>query len=285
MNLIKNIALILTGSLITFCNLHCAAERYQHTEAAHSEEDQLQEALRLSRNEYRRQQIREAEQREEAALQEALKISAQEEIERQRQIQALEKLEREVLQEKAQLQEAIRLSRNEYRRQQIREAEQREEAALQEALKISAQEEIERQRQIQALEKTEKEAQATKIQQLPLPNYDYIVLYNANVPIENIELRQGTSTTIGRPRSPFNAPKDRSIWEIPVEHGATGPFILTVKTNTTYHRWAIPVFKPSPDKELGIIQNEEKQEIVLQQIIETATGYRAHGINAHDIIP
>ena len=223
MNLIKNIALILTGSLITFCNLHCAAERYQHTEAAHSEEDQLQEALRLSRNEYRRQQIREAEQREEAALQEALKISAQEEIERQR--------------------------------------------------------------QIQALEKTEKEAQATKIQQLPLPNYDYIVLYNANVPIENIELRQGTSTTIGRPRSPFNAPKDRSIWEIPVEHGATGPFILTVKTNTTYHRWAIPVFKPSPDKELGIIQNEEKQEIVLQQIIETATGYRAHGINAHDIIP
>jgi hypothetical protein len=209
MNLAKIIALILTGSLITFCNLHCAAERYQRTEAAHSEEDQLQEALRLSRNEYRRQQIREAEQREEADLQEALKISAQEEIERQRQIQAREKIER----------------------------------------------------------------------------YDYIVLYNANVPIENIELRQGASTTIGRPRSPFNAPKDRSIWEIPVEHGATGPFILTVKTNTMYHRWEIPEFKPSSDKELGIIQNEEKQEIVLQQIIETSTGYRAHGINAHDIIP
>lgn len=64
---------------------------------------------------------------------------------------------------------------------------------------------------------------------------DYIVLYNANVPIENIELRQGTTITIGNPRSPAN----RSIWEIPVAHRTTGPFILIMCINGTVHQWEI----------------------------------------------
>jgi len=243
----KCAVLITAIIIISYCTMQGAAERYPYMAAQH-EEAQLQEAIRQSIIEYRRQQQREAEQTERLQLEEAVRTSAQEEIERQQHITALKELESKIHLEEAQLQKAI--------------------AQLKEAIRASSQAETElRQQQLQrkvASEKKEQYLDARHSIMQPEMKCDYIVLYNANVPIENIELRQGTTITIGSPRNPEN----RSIWEIPIAHKATGPFILIMRINGTVHQWEISEFKVSFDKELGIIQKLNK-ELELQQIIET----------------
>jgi hypothetical protein len=228
-----------------------AREEYERQQRERQrEEAQLQEAIRQSIIEYRRHQQLEAERTERLRLEEAMRISAREEYERQQHIKTLEKLEREMQLEKVQLQKAI--------------------AQFQEAVRASTREETElRQRRQQkiAAEKKEQYTSASHSIMRPETEPDYIVLYNANVPIESIELRQGTTITIGNPRNPAN----RSIWEIPVAHRATGPFILIMRINGTVHQWEISEFKTSSDKELGIIQKQNK-ELGLQQIIETSSG-------------
>lgn len=78
-----------------------------------------------------------------------------------------------------------------------------------------------------------------------------IILNNVNVPIQEIRLIQrGYVVRNGVARSPQNAPRDRSIWDIPVR-ASDVPYILEiVTTDGKKVKWQITDFV----KELGLIQ-------------------------------
>jgi len=104
--------------------------------------------------------------------------------------------------------------------------------------------------------------------------HDFITVYNANVPIESIQIQQ---TSDGLIRNGLHTSKQRALWHIPVELEQK-PFLLSLIANGKKYIWDIPSFDGPMDRggtDLALIQfnGPNKPKLQLQQINEVDTGY------------